>query len=77
MLKFLAIISLIVACGLARTQEYAFREYSLKQGLPQSQVMAINQENYHWANRHCGYVSGPDDAAPHPDYMPAIWYLNV
>ena len=44
MLKFLAIISLIVACGLARTQEYAFREYSLKQGLPQSQVMAINQD---------------------------------
>lgn len=44
MLKFLAIIILIVACGLARAQEYAFREYSLKQGLPQSQVMAINQD---------------------------------
>lgn len=44
MLKFLAIISLIVVCGTARTQEYAFREYSLKQGLPQSQVMAINQD---------------------------------
>lgn len=42
-----------------------------------AKVIAINQENYHWANRHCGYVSGPDDAAPYPDYMPAIWYLNV
>lgn len=29
---------------------------------------------YQWGQEYCGYVSAPDDAAPIPDYMPAIWY---
>ncbi|MGB0563319.1 MAG: glycosyltransferase family 10 domain-containing protein [Spirulinaceae cyanobacterium] len=31
---------------------------------------------YAQAQVHCGYVSGPDDFAPTPDYMPAIWYYD-
>lgn len=30
--------------------------------------------DYKQAQKYCGYVSGPDDFAPIPDYMPAIWY---
>lgn len=44
MLKFFLLIGLIGVLGLTHAQEYAFREYSLKQGLPQSQVKAINQD---------------------------------
>jgi len=44
MLKFFWTIGLIGVMGLTHAQEYAFREYSLKQGLPQSQVKAINQD---------------------------------
>lgn len=29
---------------------------------------------YQWGEQYCGYVSAPDNAAPTPDYMPAIWY---
>ena len=29
---------------------------------------------YKQAQKYCGYVSGPDDFAPIPEYMPAIWY---
>lgn len=29
---------------------------------------------YALSERYCGYVSGPDEFAPVPDYMPAIWY---
>lgn len=31
---------------------------------------------YDRAQPHCGYLSGPDDYAPQPDYMPAIWYVD-
>ncbi|NEO87992.1 MAG: glycosyltransferase [Spirulina sp. SIO3F2] len=31
---------------------------------------------YAQAQAYCGYVSGPDDFAPTPDYMPAIWYCD-
>jgi hypothetical protein len=41
---------------------------------PLEEVVASNQHNYQEAIKYCGYVSGPDDFAPHPDYMPAIWY---
>jgi ligand-binding sensor domain-containing protein len=44
MLKFFWTIGLLGVLGLTHAQEYAFREYSLKQGLPQSQVKAINQD---------------------------------
>jgi Glycosyltransferase family 10 (fucosyltransferase) C-term len=43
---------------------------------PLAEVVDRNQFNYDAAAEHCGYVSGPDDYAPTPDYMPAIWYLN-
>lgn len=43
---------------------------------PLEEVIQANQRNYQQAEQHCSYVSGPDDSAPTPDYMPAIWYLN-
>lgn len=43
---------------------------------PLAEVVQRNQENYEQAQKYCGYVSGADDLAPTPDYMPAIWYLN-
>ena len=44
---------------------------------PLDEVVSQNQRMYHQAQQYCGYVSGPDDAAPTPNYMPAIWYINV
>lgn len=41
---------------------------------PLPEVVHITQANYKQAKRYCRYVSGPDDLAPVPDYMPAIWY---
>lgn len=41
---------------------------------PLPEVLEITQRNYQEAQNYCGYVSGPDDFAPIPDYMPAIWY---
>jgi hypothetical protein len=41
---------------------------------PLPEVLEITQRNYQEAKNYCGYISGPDDFAPTPDYMPAIWY---
>ena len=41
---------------------------------PLDEVVKITNYNYQEAHKYCGYVSGPDDFAPIPDYMPAIWY---
>lgn len=41
---------------------------------PLDEVVERNKQNYQQAQNYCGYVSGPDDFAPTPDYMPAIWY---
>lgn len=41
---------------------------------PLEEVIEITQSNYEKAKQYCGYISGPDDFAPTPDYMPAIWY---
>ncbi|MBD2694633.1 glycosyltransferase family 10 domain-containing protein [Anabaena catenula] len=41
---------------------------------PLEEIVEINQLNYQEAQNYCDYVSGPDDFAPTPDYMPAIWY---
>jgi Glycosyltransferase family 10 (fucosyltransferase) C-term len=41
---------------------------------PLDEIVEINKRNYQQAKNYCGYVSGPDDFAPTPDYMPAIWY---
>ncbi|MEA5510564.1 glycosyltransferase family 10 [Crocosphaera sp. UHCC 0190] len=43
---------------------------------PLEEVVERNCANYNDASRYCGYVSGPDNFAPHPDYMPAIWYVG-
>jgi hypothetical protein len=41
---------------------------------PLEEVVSTNLACYEWAKNYCDYISAPDDAAPHPDYMPAIWY---
>ncbi|HEY9640605.1 MAG TPA: glycosyltransferase family 10 [Coleofasciculaceae cyanobacterium] len=41
---------------------------------PLEEVLDKNQINYEAAKQYCDYISGPDDFAPSPDYMPAIWY---
>ncbi|MCC5659278.1 glycosyltransferase [Nostoc sp. XA010] len=41
---------------------------------PLDEIIEITNHNYQEAKKYCGYVSGPDDFAPIPDYMPAIWY---
>ncbi|WP_066378482.1 glycosyltransferase family 10 domain-containing protein [Anabaena sp. CA = ATCC 33047] len=41
---------------------------------PLDEVIETTKHNYQQAKQYCGYVSGPDDFAPTPDYMPAIWY---
>jgi hypothetical protein len=42
---------------------------------PLDEVVSKHQRFYQAAQNYCGYVSGPDDFAPVPDYMPAIWYV--
>ncbi|XWK87032.1 MAG: glycosyltransferase family 10 [Phormidium sp.] len=41
---------------------------------PLEEVVGRNKASYEWAKGYCGHISAPDDAAPNPDYMPAIWY---
>ncbi|MEA5618837.1 glycosyltransferase family 10 [Cronbergia sp. UHCC 0137] len=41
---------------------------------PLDEIVSVNTYNYQQAKNCCGYISGPDDFAPTPDYMPAIWY---
>ncbi len=41
---------------------------------PLEELVAKRAVHYQVAQRYCGYLSGPDDLAPVPDYMPAIWY---
>ncbi|MBF2007004.1 MAG: glycosyltransferase [Chlorogloeopsis fritschii C42_A2020_084] len=41
---------------------------------PLEEIVEINKYNYQQAQQYCGYISGADDFAPNPDYMPAIWY---
>ena len=43
---------------------------------PLEEVLQRTIAHYKSAEKYCGYVSGPDDYAPHPDYMPAIWYIG-
>lgn len=42
---------------------------------PLDKVVDKHKRFYAEAQTYCGYVSGPDDFAPVPDYMPAIWYV--
>jgi hypothetical protein len=41
---------------------------------PLTEILHKNQINYDAAKAYCDYISGPEAAAPIPDYMPAIWY---
>jgi hypothetical protein len=41
---------------------------------PFAEKQAKRRLDYEQSQIYCGYVSGPDDLAPVPDYMPAIWY---
>lgn len=43
---------------------------------PLEEVVEKHKTLYRQAEAHCGYISGPDDFAPQPDYMPAIWYVT-
>lgn len=44
---------------------------------PLEELVARHQKKYQQAQKYCAYVSGPEEFAPIPDYMPAIWYVNV
>jgi len=62
--------------------------WQIFRGVPQERIIYMRREppfekhkeqiirEYQQAQNYCGYVSGPDDFAPVPDYMPAIWYLS-
>ncbi|NJO80580.1 MAG: glycosyltransferase [Cyanobacteria bacterium RM1_2_2] len=52
------------------------RAIYLQREPPLEEIVHKNTANYEAAKAYCGYISGPDDFAPTPDYMPAIWYLN-
>ena len=41
---------------------------------PLDEVIEVTKANYEQAKNYCGYISGPDNFASMPDYMPAIWY---
>ncbi|MDJ0732741.1 MAG: glycosyltransferase family 10 [Nostocaceae cyanobacterium] len=43
---------------------------------PLEEVVEKNKRFYQQAQAYCDYISGPDDYAPNPDYMPAIWYYS-
>lgn len=43
---------------------------------PLPEVLPANRQNYGYAQAYADYVSGPDQFAPQPNYMPAIWYVN-
>lgn len=70
-------------------QEFSEAEMQAKfRGVPSARAVSLLREppfeekltqrvaDYQIAQRYCGYVSGPDDLAPVPDYMPAIWYVG-
>lgn len=50
------------------------RIISLVREPPFEEKQAKRIAEYQLAQVYCGYVSGPDDFAPIPEYMPAIWY---
>jgi hypothetical protein len=50
------------------------RIVSLVREPPFPEKLQERERAYRRSQIYCGYVSGPDDLAPIPDYMPAIWY---
>jgi Glycosyltransferase family 10 (fucosyltransferase) C-term len=74
-----------------RQQAYATEQTTLAQKLqgvnpdrtiflwrepPLDEVIEANLRHYNNAKPYCNYISAADDAAPVPEYMPAIWYLS-
>lgn len=49
--------------------------YLLREPPLDDELAQYYRYNYEQAAHYCGYVSGADDAAPIPNYMPAIWYI--
>jgi hypothetical protein len=61
---------------------------NLFRGVPQERILSLVREppfpeklsqrqfDYQQAQKYCGFVSGPDDLAPVPAVMPAIWYVD-
>ncbi len=43
---------------------------------PLTEVIHHNINHYNQAKPYAAYISGPDDYAPQPAYMPAIWYIS-
>ncbi len=41
---------------------------------PLDEIIESNKKFYQQAQNYSDYISGADDFAPNPDYMPAIWY---
>ena len=52
------------------------RRLSLLREPPFTEKLSQRSADYETAQQYCGYVSGPDDLAPVPNYMPAIWYVD-
>ncbi|NJO74070.1 MAG: glycosyltransferase [Leptolyngbyaceae cyanobacterium RM1_406_9] len=50
------------------------RIVSLVREPPFPEKLQERERAYRRSQIYCGHVSGPDDLAPNPDYMPAIWY---
>jgi len=50
------------------------RIISLWREPPFAEKRSQRTQGYALSERYCGYVSGADEFAPIPDYMPAIWY---
>ncbi|NET52389.1 MAG: glycosyltransferase, partial [Merismopedia sp. SIO2A8] len=44
---------------------------------PLPEILHKNRLFYQRAQTYCGHISGPDDYAPNPNYMPAIWYVDA
>ena len=74
-----------------RQQRYQHQQTELQrrlQNVPRDRTMFLWREPplpevehrsiayYHHAKPYASLISGPDDHAPQPDYMPAIWYLT-
>jgi hypothetical protein len=50
------------------------RIISLVREPPFPEKLKDRENSYRRSQRYCNYVSGPDDLAPNPECMPAIWY---
>ncbi|MCU0565236.1 MAG: glycosyltransferase family 10 [Oculatellaceae cyanobacterium Prado106] len=72
-----------------KPRDYTPAEMQAKfRGVPKERVISLVREppfpeklkqralDYGRSQQFCGYVSGPDDLAPVPAFMPAIWFVS-